>query len=80
MNEIAVDGKRVNYIRREANKVLEFLSAEPLDAQKVILELALADTKGRLALTPVSFNEAVDILNKGTIDKFDTDSDHIDIT
>ena len=49
MNEIAVDGKRVNFIRTEANKVLDHLIDMPIETQKVILELALADTKGRLA-------------------------------
>ena len=53
MNEIAVDGKRINFIRKGANKVLDFLSDETLDDQKVMLEVALADTKGRLAVRDV---------------------------
>ena len=63
MNEIVVDGERVNFIRTRANKVLDFLLDEcttlmddmnesielaSLEDQKAILELALADVNGRL--------------------------------
>ncbi len=64
MNEVPIDGQRVSYIREHTNKVLEFLSAEPYEFQKAILELALADTNGRLAIRSVeefeksSFREA----------------------
>lgn len=52
MTEYIVDGEHVNFIRERADKVLVYLldhCATSFDDQKEILELALADTNGRIA-------------------------------
>lgn len=43
------EGVEILNNQARADKVLKFLSAHSVETQKVILELALADTKGRLA-------------------------------
>jgi len=66
MNETCVDGKHVNFIRERANKVLSFLldyCATSFDDQLAILELAVADTKGRIALRNSKNPEANRIAN-----------------
>ena len=50
--EYPVDGERARFIRERATMVLTYLldyCATSFDDQKEILELALADTKGRIA-------------------------------
>lgn len=51
--EYPVDGERVKFIRDGADKVLTFLldhCATSFDDQKIMLEVALADTNGRIAI------------------------------
>lgn len=58
--EYIVDGNHATFIRKRANKVLDALQDIGLDEQKIVLELALCDTRGRIALTEKkSVNECV---------------------
>ncbi len=62
--EYPVDGEHANFIRERANKVLTYLldhCATSFDDQKDILELALADTNGRIAIRNKKHNEKVSV-------------------